>query len=105
MLVSVPELTRSADIKLNTRLRPPPAVAIVSSPQLRGVPTAIHRTRAIRGRRLPRGAAAPPKNGNPTLPRSLQGPFALKGMKRCQNSSARQPPIDLTMAEDEGPGR
>src|SRR6266403_1257282 len=52
MLVSVPELTRSADIKLNTRLRLPPAVAIVSSPQLRGVPTAIHRIRAIRGRHL-----------------------------------------------------
>ena len=59
MLVSVPELTRSADIKLNARLRLPPAVAIVSSPQLRGVPTAIHRTRAIRGRRLPRGRGGP----------------------------------------------
>jgi hypothetical protein len=33
----VPELTSSAGIKLNTRLRLPPAVAIVSSPQLRGV--------------------------------------------------------------------
>src|SRR6266446_3279601 len=62
MLVSVPELTRSADIKLNTRLQLPPAVAIVSSPQLRRVPTATNRTRAIRGRRLTQasGVAAPP---------------------------------------------
>jgi len=41
ILVAVPEFTRGADINLNTRLRLPRAVAIVSSSQLRGVPKAI----------------------------------------------------------------
>src|SRR6266436_1213135 len=61
MLVSVPDLTRSADIKLNTRLRLPPAVAIVSSPQLRGLPTAIPSNPRNQGSPLNlRGVAAPP---------------------------------------------
>jgi hypothetical protein len=41
ILLAVPEFTRGADINLNTRLRLPRAVAIVSSSQLRGVPKAI----------------------------------------------------------------
>jgi hypothetical protein len=62
MLVrAVPELTRSAYIKLNTRLRSPPAVAIVSSPQLRGVPTAIQPNPRDQGSPFnPRGVAARP---------------------------------------------
>jgi hypothetical protein len=37
-IASGPELTRSADIKLNTRLRLLPAVAIVSSPAVARCP-------------------------------------------------------------------
>jgi hypothetical protein len=57
----VPELTRSADIKLNPRISLPRAVIIVSSSQLRGVsPRPSHHDRAIRGRRFAKGTAAPP---------------------------------------------
>jgi hypothetical protein len=58
--LAVPELTRSADIKLNTRLRLPPAVAIVSSPQLRGVPTATTEAARSGVAAYQEGAAAPP---------------------------------------------
>jgi len=46
----------------------PPAVAIVSSPQLRGVPTAIHRTAQSGVAAYQEGTAAPP---NRALDRKL----------------------------------
>ena len=57
----VPELTRSADIKLNERISLMRAVTIVSSSQLRGVsPRPSHHDRAHQGSPLCEGAAAPP---------------------------------------------
>jgi hypothetical protein len=57
------KLTRSADIKLNTRLRLPPAVAIVSSPQLRGVPTAIQPNPRNQGSPLTQRGGGPAHRG------------------------------------------
>ena len=56
----VPELTGSFRIKINTRLRLPRTVAIVSSSQLRGVPKAMQPTPRNQGAPLQEGAAAPP---------------------------------------------
>jgi len=59
ILLAVPEFTRGADINLNTRLRLPRAVAIVSSSQLRGGPKAIPPRPRDQGRCLQRAAAPP----------------------------------------------
>jgi hypothetical protein len=57
----VPELIRSADIKLNERISLPRAVTIVSLSQLRGVPS--HATTTARS-----GVAAPRGDGGPAHP-------------------------------------
>jgi hypothetical protein len=67
----VPELIRSADIKLNERISLPRAATIVSSSQLRGVsPRPSHHYRAIRGRRFAKGRRPRPSPCQPTTLRA-----------------------------------
>ena len=56
-------LSAAPGIKLNTRLRLPPAVAIVSSPQLRGVPTATQPNPRNQGAPLTKRGGDPAHRG------------------------------------------